>query len=82
MTHKFQNKLKKYEIFTTSTYSILASIIKISAQNFTFLIPNQRCQRLMKSMLTFLRHVCAYELGELMAWLVVGKKELRLALGK
>jgi hypothetical protein len=33
-------------------------------------------------MLTFLTHVCACELGELVAWLVVGKRELGLTLGK
>jgi hypothetical protein len=36
MPHKFQNKLKKNEIFTTSTYAILASTLKFSAQNFNF----------------------------------------------
>jgi hypothetical protein len=36
MAHKFQKKLKKSEIFTTSTYSILASTIKISDDLFTF----------------------------------------------
>jgi hypothetical protein len=36
----------------------------------------------MKSMLTFLKHVCACELEELVAWLVVGKRELGLTLEK
>jgi hypothetical protein len=34
--HKFLNKSKKSEIFTTSTYATLASTLKISAQNFDF----------------------------------------------
>jgi hypothetical protein len=33
-------------------------------------------------MLTFLRHVCACELGELVARLIVDKRELGLILGK
>jgi hypothetical protein len=36
MANKFQKKLKKSEIFTTSTYSILASTVKISTNFFTF----------------------------------------------
>jgi hypothetical protein len=36
MAHKFQKISKKFEIFTTSTYGIFASTMKISAQNFTF----------------------------------------------
>jgi hypothetical protein len=36
MAHKFQKKLKKFEIFTTTTYTIPASTIKISAKKFTF----------------------------------------------
>jgi hypothetical protein len=36
MLHNLFFKLKKYEIFTTSTYATLASTIKISAQNFDF----------------------------------------------
>ena len=36
MAHKFQKLFEKYEIFTTSTCGILASIMKISAQNFNF----------------------------------------------
>jgi hypothetical protein len=36
MAHKFQKKSKKSEIFITSTYSIPASTIKISANFFTF----------------------------------------------
>jgi hypothetical protein len=30
LAHKFQEKLEKYEILTTSTYGILASTIKFS----------------------------------------------------
>jgi hypothetical protein len=36
MPHKFQKKLKKSEIFTTSTCAIFASTLKISAQNSDF----------------------------------------------
>jgi hypothetical protein len=36
MAHKFQKNSKKSEIFTTSSYSILASTIKISTNFFTF----------------------------------------------
>jgi hypothetical protein len=36
MPRKFQKKLKKSEIFTTSTYATLASTFKFSAQNFDF----------------------------------------------
>jgi hypothetical protein len=36
MAHKFQKKSKEYEFFTTNTYSILASTIRISAKKFTF----------------------------------------------
>jgi hypothetical protein len=41
MAHKFIKKSKKSEIFTTSTYSILASTIKISANFFTFYPPSE-----------------------------------------
>jgi hypothetical protein len=36
MAHKFQKKFKKYEIFTTNTYSIPTSTIKISTNFFIF----------------------------------------------
>jgi hypothetical protein len=36
----------------------------------------------MKGMLIFLKHVRVCELRELLAWLVVGKRELGLTLGK
>jgi hypothetical protein len=36
MPHKFQNKSKKSEILTISTYDTLASTLKISAQQFDF----------------------------------------------
>jgi hypothetical protein len=36
MLHKFQKNSKEFEIFTTSTYAILASTLKISAQFFYF----------------------------------------------
>jgi hypothetical protein len=36
MAHKFQKKFKKIEFFTTSTYSIPASTIKISTIFLTF----------------------------------------------
>jgi hypothetical protein len=40
MPHKFQKKKKKkLEIFTTSTYAILASTLKISAQKIIFFYP-------------------------------------------
>jgi hypothetical protein len=62
MAHKFQNKSKKSEIFTTSTYSILASTTKISANFFNFLTPHKRSQRSLKGMFTFLRIMCTCEL--------------------
>jgi hypothetical protein len=36
MPYKLKKYLKKFEIFTTSTYAVLASILKISTQNFDF----------------------------------------------
>ena len=36
MPHKFLKISKKSKFFTTSTYATLASIVKISAQNFDF----------------------------------------------
>jgi hypothetical protein len=36
MPHKFQNKSKKSEIFTRSTYATFASALKTLAQNFDF----------------------------------------------
>jgi hypothetical protein len=41
MAHKFLKKSKKSEIFTTSTYSIPASTIKISAKSFLFDPPSE-----------------------------------------
>jgi hypothetical protein len=41
MAHTFQKELKKSEISTTSTYSILASTIKLSAKNLTFWPPSK-----------------------------------------
>jgi hypothetical protein len=40
VAHKFLKKSKKSEIFTTSTYGIFASTIKISANFFTFSSPH------------------------------------------
>jgi hypothetical protein len=74
MAHKFFFKLKKSEIFTTSTYSILASTIKISANFFFFLTPYQRSQRSLKDMFTFLRVMCTCKLKGLGEWLLVVEK--------
>jgi hypothetical protein len=41
MAHKFQKKSKKSEIFTTITYSILASTIKKLANFFIFCPPSE-----------------------------------------
>jgi hypothetical protein len=61
-------------IFTTSTYSILVSTIKISANFLNFLTPHQRSQRLLKDMFTFLKIMCTCELKGLGEWLLVVKK--------
>jgi hypothetical protein len=46
------------------------------------LTPHHSYQRLLKGMLTLLKHVCASEIAKRVAWLKMGKKELGLALGK
>jgi hypothetical protein len=61
MAHKFQNKLKKSEIFTISTYSIPTSTIY-------FLTLHQRSQRSLNGMFTIL-YTC--ELKGLGEWLLV-----------
>jgi hypothetical protein len=71
MAHKFQKKSKKSEIFTTSTYSIPASTIKISAKFFYFLNPHQRSQRSLKGMFIFLGVMCTCKLKGLGEWLLV-----------
>jgi hypothetical protein len=54
MPHKFLKKLKKIEIFTTSTYAILASTLKISAQNLIF-DPYIEVSKLLIGILMFLK---------------------------
>jgi hypothetical protein len=52
MAHKFQKKLNKSEIFTTSTYSIPASIIKISA-NFLLFDPPSEVSKIVEGYVYF-----------------------------
>jgi hypothetical protein len=80
MAHKFFFKSKKSETFTISTYSILASTIKISANFFYFLTLHQRSQRSLKGMYTFLRVMCTCKLKGLREWLLVVEKSKSWAL--
>jgi hypothetical protein len=74
MTHKFQKKSKKSEIFTTSTYGILASTIKISTKKIYILTPHQRSQRSLKGMFIFLKDLCTCQLKGLGEWLLLVEK--------
>jgi dihydroneopterin aldolase len=78
----FKKKLEKLEIYTTSTYAILASTLKKLAQKFNFRTLIRRCQRLLNGILTFLKHLCACGLGEHVAWHLAGKGEVGLTLRK
>jgi hypothetical protein len=65
---------KKFEIFTTSTYAIFASSLKISAQNFDFWPLFRGVKDCWYGILTFLKVLWTCELGELVAWYLVDKR--------
>jgi hypothetical protein len=46
------------------------------------LTPFQRCPRFLNGVLLFLNTSCAFGLGELVAWHLLDKRELRLILRK
>jgi hypothetical protein len=75
-------KSENFEIFTTSTYAILASTLKISAQNFDF-DPISEVSKTAKLVYWLFKNIHVHAgLGSLWlsTWWV--RRELRLTLGK